>query len=132
MYPNYVREFLEFFDFFNDDYVIRFGQARVIHSVSETSEDYDIYIPSKLFDKIFVKDVDHFILQEVPAQGGFPKTYKVVYIYEDKTFEIFADADFESIDRILYDNLYYVSKDQLFIDYDRLKRKKDWLWTLKS
>lgn len=133
---NYIREFLEFFDFFNGDYVIRFGQARVIHGVSETSEDYDIYIPSKLFDELFVKDVDHFLnkmfVQEVHSQGGFPKTYKVVYLYEDHTFEIFADADFENIDRILYGNLYYVSKDQLFIDYDRLKRKKDWLWTLKS
>lgn len=124
-----IKSFLSIYNNFDNEYVIRFGQARVIHKLSDSTVDYDIYVPPNIFNKYFKHDC---LVEDVSACGGFPATSKVKYNHFGETFEVFKDYNFNSIDIVEKNGLRYVTKDQLLLDYKRLNRKKDLKWLLQK
>ena len=123
MHQNLVN-FLKLFNNFDGEYVIRFGQARVIHGMSEKTRDCDIYVPPHIFKKY---NYDRTAIN-MPAQGGFGKTLMINWLFQKTQFEIYSSDDFYQIDFQIVNGLQYVTRNQLLKDYEKLNRNKDKKW----
>lgn len=105
-----------------NDYVLRFGVARVINGMSTSTKDVDLYVSHDDFVNLTKRYCDK--IRHVPKCHNFDSTYKIVLKFEEYEFEIFLDKDIANIEKYLYNGLYVTTIEQTIADYTNLGERE--------